>query len=202
MGEDIKRSKIKEFIRFFHEMGQLKRVKHTGFKVIGCADSQVGSVADHSWRTAVIAFVLAKMEKYDDPYRVVTIAVFHDMLETRIGDLHKIASMYVKRDKKQILRDQVKDMGDVGSAIYDLASVCDYAEGDVAGIIARDADILETAVSAKELYDLGYEPAKRWVDFAKNRLKTKSAKQLLEKLYDTYESFLWWDELESKFEAD
>ena len=44
------------------------------------------SVAEHSWRVAVIAYFFTKEEGLD-PYKCATMAVFHDIAETRVWDI-------------------------------------------------------------------------------------------------------------------
>ena len=63
-----------------------------------------------------------------------------------------------------------------------------------AGIIARDADLLEVAATAKELYEKGYEYAKDWIKNVSLKLRTKSAKKLLEEM-EKVNSNEWWQGL-------
>ena len=90
------RSGEKELLRFIAEAGMLKRVARSGWWVLGIKDSE--SVADHSFRCAVIAYVLSKMEgaKTND---AVIMALFNDIQEARINDLHKMASKYFELNK-------------------------------------------------------------------------------------------------------
>lgn len=53
------------------------------------------------------------------------------------------------------------------------------------GIVARDADLLENALSAKEYMDLGHKEAVRWIKNIKKLLKTESAKKLLKEIEKT-----------------
>ena len=53
-------------LNFFAEAGLLKRVRRSGWWVAGIDDPE--SVADHSFRTAVIGFHMAYLEKVD-PFR-------------------------------------------------------------------------------------------------------------------------------------
>lgn len=46
-------------------------------------------------------------------------------------------------------------------------------------IIARDADMLETAFQAKEYLDLGYKACQDWINNVEKCIKTKTAKKLL-----------------------
>lgn len=77
---------------FFFEAGELKRVKRSGWWTAGIKDPE--SVAEHSYRTAIIAFVLAKMEGLD-ANKLCTAALFHDLREARLLDRHKISQKYL-----------------------------------------------------------------------------------------------------------
>lgn len=46
-------------------------------------------------------------------------------------------------------------------------------------IVARDADILECAMQAREYQVQGYEDAVDWVERAKDKLRSESARKLL-----------------------
>ena len=82
----------KGIARYLFELGQLKRVKRSGWWVAGV--DQPESVADHSFRCAAIAYVLAELEGAN-PERAATIALFHDTGETRVNDQHRVGKSYV-----------------------------------------------------------------------------------------------------------
>ena len=97
--------------KLLFEMQHLKQIKHEGWRLSGVQHPD--SVAEHSLCAAQIAYVLAQMEGAD-ALRVTSMLVWHDMAETRIGELHKIASHYIK-GKNAIedlaMGDQLKEMG-------------------------------------------------------------------------------------------
>ena len=86
----------KEIAKFLYETGQLKRVKRSGWWVAGVENPE--TVAEHSFRTVVIAYVLAHLEGVDLE-KVVTMALFHDMAEARTNDAHRIVRRYAKWGK-------------------------------------------------------------------------------------------------------
>ena len=79
-------------VRFAYEAGQLKRSRRTGWWRAGIRDPE--SVAEHSWRTAVLAWVIAAAQGAD-PERAATIGVFHDLAEARTGDIEYVGHHYV-----------------------------------------------------------------------------------------------------------
>ncbi len=178
----------KDIWNFIFEMGQLKRIKHEGWRIIGMHNPE--SVADHALRAAQIGFILAKMEKYANPMEVVTNLVFHDIEECRTGDLHKVANRYVEADREKAAKDQTEKLGDIGKEIFDIwkNSITE------ASIISKDADLLEQAASAKENMEKGYAYAQDWINNISKKIQTKSAKRLLEALEDA-DSNDWWQGL-------
>jgi len=53
------------------------------------------SVAEHSYRTAVIGYILAALEQAN-PEKTAALCLFHDTAETRIGDLHWVTKRYLR----------------------------------------------------------------------------------------------------------
>ena len=178
---------IKQFI---FELGHLRRIKHEGWRLVGWDNPD--SVAEHSLRAAQIAFILAKMENYDNPYEVVTMAVFHDRAEARIGDLHKMAARYVEADEKQAAQEQVEAF-EFGAELQEMWEAVDEHK-NVAGTIAKDADYVEQIFMARELVELGYATAQQWIVNASKRLRTKSAQELVKDI-DSASAFDWYQGL-------
>ena len=54
------KSNLKNQINFLFELGQLKRVKHEGWRLVGVEHPE--SVAEHSLRAAQIGYVIAALE--------------------------------------------------------------------------------------------------------------------------------------------
>jgi putative hydrolase of HD superfamily len=174
-------------VKYLFEAGMLKRIARTGWWAEKIKHPE--SVADHSLRSAIIAFVLAKLEGAD-PNKLCTAAVFHDMHETRLGDHNKINARYIQVDKdleKKVEQEQVKDLP---RELQDsILKTLDLTEKEK--IILKDADQLECALSAKEYLDIGYKGAQTWIDNIGKRLKTENAKLLHRKL-KTQDSNSWW----------
>jgi putative hydrolase of HD superfamily len=165
---------------YLFEAGMLKRVKRSGWWSEKIRDPE--SVAEHVCRTAVVAFIIAKMEGLDDESacRICTAAVFHDMHETRILDLNKITSRYIQADEslhRKVEADQARMLPkEVKASVLGALRLSEREE-----MILNDADQLECAITAKEYADIGYKTA-RWVDNIAQRLQSASAKALANKL--------------------
>jgi len=62
------------------------------------------------------------------------------------------------------------------------------------GNIAKNADLLEQGLTAKELLERGYKYAQDWINNIGKRLRTKSAKKIWEEL-KKIDSNSWWQGL-------
>jgi putative hydrolases of HD superfamily len=176
--------------KYIFEAGMLKRVKRSGWWAEKVESPE--SVADHSFRTAIVAFVLARMEGLDDAdaNRICTAAVFHDMHEARIGDMHKITARYIHVGRE--LEEKVESEQAAGMPQGIRESVLGALGLSEKGrTILKDADYLECAFQAKEYLDIGYKGAQTWIDNIGERLRTKSAKRLHAKM-KTMDSNCWW----------
>lgn len=184
-------------LNFFAEAGLLKRVKRSGWWVAGIKDPE--SVADHCFRCAVIGYYLAHLEGAD-PFKVTVMALFNDIHEARINDLHKMGHYYIefKAAEKKAFKDQIKFLdGKIKSQLSGFREEYDD-QATPEAMVARDADILECLVQAKEYYDSGYRGAKSFLERAPDFLKTKSARNLWRDLRK-WDSGQWWKSI-VKFE--
>jgi putative hydrolase of HD superfamily len=170
--------------RFLFEAGTLKHTKRTGWWMAGVKDPE--SVADHSWRTAVIATVIAGLEGAD-PARAAFLAVWHDSQETRTGDVNHVGKKYGAGDADPlaVTADQVAGMPEaLAKTVRDV--VAEYeAKDSPEAVCARDADKLECLLQGVEYRDQGYANAQRWIDNSRGRLVTDTAKRLADAVLET-----------------
>ena len=165
-------------MNYLFEMGLLKRAKRTGWWIAGVKDPE--TIAEHSFRTAIIGAMLAPLEGAD-PARVGLLCLFRDTQETRTGDIPHIGLRYLTAtDNESVTADQVADCPpDVASMIQDV--VAEYERGEtVEGIVARDADKLECLIQAVEYREQGCGNVQQWIDNSRVKLKTASAIQFAE----------------------
>jgi len=187
---------MKNIVNYIFEMGVLSKEKHNGFKLIGATNLR--SVSEHALRAAQIGYLLTVLENekhnsHFSPERVCSILVFHDNGEIRIGDLHKVAARYIdsKKAEESAFKDQINDLPEeaknaIGKYFKEIEE-----RNTKEGIIAKDADWLETAFSAKELYDLGNKLAMDWITNVEKALETDSAKEMI-KTMKSVKFTDWW----------
>ncbi|WP_034090996.1 HD domain-containing protein [Streptacidiphilus albus] len=169
---------------FLFEAGTLKHSKRTGWWMAGVRDPE--SVAEHSWRTSLIASVIAQLEGAD-PARAALMAVWHDSQEARTGDVNHLGKKYMGQEiaPEQVTADQVSGMPSaLAKAVQ--AIVGEYeARESAEAICARDADKLECLLQGLEYKSQGYANVQRWIDNSRGRLVTDTAKQLADELIAT-----------------
>jgi putative hydrolases of HD superfamily len=168
---------------FVYEMGLLKRYKRTGWLVAGVAAPE--SIADHSFRAAVLAAVLAAMEGAD-PERAVLLSLFHDSQETRLTDIPYLAKRYVARaPNEEVTADQVRGLpGAVADLI--IGSVAEYEQKtSLEARCARDADKLDCLLQAIEYRDQGHHTIQPWIDSSLAALQTPSGRKLADQALGT-----------------
>ena len=185
----------KKIADYFFEAGALKYKKRSGWWVAGIDNPE--SIAEHSHRTALIAFVLAKLEGADAD-KAAAMSVFHDLPEARITDLHKVAQHYIDSTEAEDLaaRHQSEQLPEsVGAGL--LAMFREFnAQKTAEAIIAKDADLLEVALQGKEYFDNGCKKCREWFERAGKELKTESAKKIFKEAMKS--DGVWWKGLKAK----
>jgi putative hydrolase of HD superfamily len=177
---------MKEIAHFLFETGMLKRTPRTGLQFLGSGKE---SVAEHSFRAVMVAYTLAKMCDHVDENRILKMMLFHDILESRTGDLNYVNKKYVKVDEEKAAN-ELTDSLPFGNEVKDLLK--EFREKKTQeSLIASDADQLELILMLKEYGDLGNKYAEDWISFALKRLHTPQAKELAESILST-DSAEWW----------
>ena len=175
-------------VEFLFEVGMLKRTPRSGWQFLGAGSE---SVAEHAFRAAMIAFVLARMDSEVDGCKVLQLALVHDLPETRTGDLNYVNQKYVRTDEARAAED-------MSAGLPFAAELCNLlaeyrAEETTEAIIAHDADQLEILLELKEHLDRGVQGAAEWTPFVLRRLRTENAQHLARRILDGDSSSWWFD---------
>jgi putative hydrolases of HD superfamily len=179
---------MRNVINLLFEVGMLKKTPRTGYQFLGSGQE---SVAEHSFRAAIIGYILAKQDGKVDPYKVVLMCLFHDFHEARTGDHNYVNKQYVTVDEDKAVRDLARDLP-FGGEIISVTDEFNLA-GTTEARIARDADQLDLMIELKEKKDLGNRYAVDWLFYAEKRLLTEGGKKLADELMKT-DSTDWWFE--------
>ena len=143
-------------IEFISEAGRLKRLPRTGWVESGVPDPE--SVADHSFRVALIALVLAE-ERGLDALRVVRMALIHDLAEAETGDLTPAQKGAAPEDAMRAEEAAMARIVDRlpgklrGTYAAAWREFCESATEEAR--LVRDADKLEMVIQASEYQSAG-----------------------------------------------
>jgi len=184
-----------DIAKFLYEVGQLKRVKRSGWWIAGVKDPE--SVAEHTFRAAVITYVLARLEGADTG-KAVLMALFHDLPEARTNDAHRIVRRYAdwRNVDKKAMNEQSKRLPhEVGNEVASFFEEFEK-EASAEARLARDADLLECLIQAREYQALGYHDVVDWILNAQAALATESAKRIAAECLRT-EPKEWWQGLKA-----
>lgn len=140
---------MNDLLRFFHLAGRLKETPRAGWVLREVADPE--SVADHSFRLALMALVLApRAEAPLDRARCVAMALVHDLAECLVGDITPydgVSAGEKRRREEEALRGLAALAGDPG--LLELWAEYDSAATPEARFV-KGLDKLETALQATE----------------------------------------------------
>lgn len=187
---------MRPIANFLYEVGLLKRVKRSGWWLAGVKDPE--TVAEHSYRAAVIAHLVATLE-HADAGRACAIALFHDTHEARVLDLHKVASRYLDAGpaERAAIAEQAAPLPQpLRSGVRSLKDAFE-GRASVEARIARDADYLECLAQALEYKAQGNPDVDDWIANCRKRLVTKSARRLATALIKTKPDE-WWETLKKQ----
>lgn len=169
---------------FLYEAGTLKHTARSGWWMAGVRIPE--TVAEHSWRTALIASIIAKLEGAD-PARAAFLATWHDSQESRTGDINHLGRKYSggEANPRDITADQVAGFpARLADAVRELVAEYEAKESPEA-VCARDADKLECMIQGIEYRAQGHEDAQRWIDNSHGRLVTGSGRALADAVLET-----------------
>ena len=176
-------------VDFLFEVGMLKRTPRSGWPFLGAGQE---SVADHSFRVAMIAMVLSRLEDGGiDADRVLRMALVHDLPEARTGDLNYMNQKYVQADEEAAAADLTRGLPFADELDSLLAEY--RAEETAESVIAHDADQLELLLQLVENRDGGVPGTESWVPFVLKRLRTDNGRRLARRILDSNSTRWWFD---------
>src|SRR5262245_36646545 len=183
---------MERFVDYIYEIGVMKRRRIAGFDHF--ISQQTSTLASHSHRAAIIGMILADLEGADI-FKVATMLILHETGEVRVGDTDMIAGQYRRPDdsERQAIDDQLSHLSpSLAARLHELYHEQEQRE-TLEAQVAKDADLLEHAFSAKEFVDQGIQGAQAWLQLDRY-LHTASGKAMLQALREQ-DSNAWWRHL-------
>jgi putative hydrolases of HD superfamily len=178
---------LSRITHFLHEVGMLKRTPRTGYQFLGTGSE---NVAEHSFRAAVIGYILAGMAGADRS-KTVFMCLFHDLHESRVGDMNYVNRIYNQSNDRRALADALAGTG-LEDEILELFDDLEDVQSKEASL-AQDADQLDLILNLKEQQDLGNKYAVKWLEYAIKRLRTSEGKALGRQILETDHTDWWFN---------
>jgi 5'-deoxynucleotidase YfbR-like HD superfamily hydrolase len=164
----------------------LKDIPRSGYQFLGAGQE---SVAEHSFGTAFIAYVMSQLEPDIDALRLISMCLVHDLPEAKTGDLNYVQKKYVTADENKAVADLTRNLP-FGAALAGLLQ--EFNEGrTLEAKLARDADQLAFIIELKALADIGLHPPNKWLPFVCRRLQTETGRRLAQHVMET-DRDAWW----------
>jgi len=182
---------MKNIVNFLFEIGILKKTPRSGYQFLGTGNE---SVAEHSFRVVVIAYLLAKNEPKADMQKVVLMSLFHDFHEARTGDHNYVNKRYVTVNEDKAVNDLARKLP-FGQEIVSLIDEFNSRE-TLEAKLSQDADQLDFILELKRQQDLGNKSAAEWLKYSAKRLITDFAKTLADEIVTTDSSDWWFEKKE------
>jgi putative hydrolase of HD superfamily len=177
---------MKHIANLLFEAKMLKEIPRSGFHFLGCGKE---SIAEHTFSTTFIAYVLAQLNPEIDALKLITMCLVHDLAEARTGDLNTVNKTYVTADETKALEDTTRRLP-FGSSISGL--IKEFNENhSIEAQLAHDADQLALILELKDLSDIGYAPPDTWLPHVLKRIKTDVAKKIARSIMETNRDD-WW----------
>jgi putative hydrolases of HD superfamily len=184
---------------FLFEIGTMRKVLRMHRQTL-LTDDMSDNIATHSFRVAMLGWILAKKEGAD-PYKVVMMCLLHDMGEARSNDHNWVHKRYVTVHEDQIMDEQLGTLPD--QELATIAREYEMRETKEA-VIAKDADLLDQVLLLREYEWQGNKEAVIWLrgkqgevseyNAQLKKLRLESSKSLGAVLCERAPSD-WWNEL-------
>lgn len=171
---------------FIFEAAALKRLQRTGWQILGGENKE--SIAEHSFMVSIISFTLASQLDADEE-KVIKMGLFHDISETRTGDVYKLADFYVKVETMEAVKDVFSNLPSSGKIVSLIQEYED--EKTLEAKIVHDADTLALMIELKQLSENGNTNAKEWFLGNLDALRLDLSKEIAKQIQNS-SSQDWW----------
>ncbi|MCL2722178.1 MAG: HD domain-containing protein [Treponema sp.] len=147
------REQANEILECLYEISTLTKFPRTGWILAGVRDPE--SVSDHCFETALLAYMLSRKIDYRfDIGKMMTMALFHEIGETRLTDMPRRAKPYIKEFKKKAEKSILFDvMGSFAENVNSILSEFEEKETPEAKLVEAAEElqiIFRSLLYAKE----------------------------------------------------
>lgn len=179
------RSRMSRLADFLFEAGMLRKTPRTGYQFLGSGGE---NVAEHSFRAALIGYVLADMAGANAEHTAM-LCLIHDFHEARTGDFNYVNSIYNTSRQRLAMRHALKGTG-LSKALLALWDEQDREETPES-LLARDADQIDLILNLVEQRELGNPYAEKWLESALERVTSEVGSALAAHIVQS-DPTDWW----------
>lgn len=184
----------KQLANLIYEAANVKRMLRTGWQRLG---DNVEGVGEHSFMTAVIAYLLARQinaqgdkNRQVSMEKIMIMSIFHDFHEGRTGEMDKVAKLYMTRHEDKA---NIDIFSEVDSELLTLLNEYE-AKQTLEALVVYEANVIAFGVECKILMERGNTHAKEWMDANSLRVRLPESVELMELLAKT-DSQDWWKDI-------
>jgi putative hydrolase of HD superfamily len=183
-----------QIANFIYETGIHSKTPRSGLWFLGSGQQ---SVAEHLFRTALIAYALVYLEPKVDKGKVILMALIHDIGEGRTSDHNYVHQRYGRLAEANAV-DDIADSVPFGPEIAALFRE-EQTQKTLEAKLVKDADRLEWIATLRGEEGKGNLKARAWIKIAVRRLKTAPGKALGQALLKNNPDDWWFDIKDSWF---
>jgi putative hydrolase of HD superfamily len=172
---------MKRDVEFLFEVGALRHQSRLWHRFLG---TDFANIADHHFRVAWLALIIASREGKGDTGRIVKLALMHDIAESRTGDVDYMSRQYVKRDEDGAMQD-ILDQTSLETEFSVLWKEYE-ARKTFESRAVKDADYLDVDLELREQNAKGITLEKDWLPTREQifdgRFYTKAGRDLYDEI--------------------
>ncbi len=178
MLEKMPKNSLISLVEFFKKSGQLKKVSRSGWVRIGIKSPE--SVADHTFRTALLCMIFSSLEGLDE-LKMLRMALIHDLPEVITGDLTPSEKAKVDKNNEEDAMKSLLSLLPKEVRGKHIQAWHEYVSNETAEAMAvRQLEKLEMALQAREYEDAGVakESLKVFVESAEESILSSAIRAL------------------------
>lgn len=188
------KDEMQKIADFVYEIGFLRHTPRSGFWFMGSGKQ---SVAEHLYRTAMIAYALAYLSPKIDKHKVIFMALVHDVAEGRTSDLSYVHQRYGRLAESQAF-DEIAAAVPFGAEMRE-SYLEEHARETPEAKLVKDADQLEWLASLREEEVKGNAKVRAAALIAYKRLHSPAAKKIGKLLLKTNPDAWWFNKNDKWF---
>ncbi len=185
-----------DLLKFFMEAGKLKRLPRSGWVIDKVKNSE--SVADHSFRLALLVLVLGEKRTDIDVNKAVKMALIHDIAESKTGDIvidkkweygpntpNKKFPKLTQKEKSELEKRAFEEisslLGEQGKEYFELWKEFEERKSKESGFV-NQLDNLETVLQAMEYELQEKRKLQHYFDYYNKRVTDPAMLKILEEI--------------------